>query len=96
MAQDTGPRERQTMDMGKNELFLREMESELHDLCQPLTTLQCRLELGQMCGDEVSLMEAIEGGLMETARVFQGIEKMRGQLLRELDRIGNRAQTDEE
>ncbi len=81
--------------MGKRDAFLRDLESKLHDLCQPLTTLQCRLELGQMYGDEVSLMEAIEGGLMETARLFDGIGKLRERLLREMDRIGDGAEEKE-
>ena len=70
----------------RNDLILREMERELHDLCQPLTKLQCGLELGQMCGDESSLMEAVEGALVETATLFQGIGVMRERLVREMGR----------
>ena len=70
----------------RNDLILREMERELHDLCQPLTKLQCGLELGQMCGDESSLMEAVEGALVETAKLFQGIGVMRERLVREMGR----------
>jgi len=70
----------------RNDLILREMERELHDLCQPLTKLQCGLELGQMCGDEASLMEAVEGALVETATLFQGIGVMRERLVREMGR----------
>ena len=75
--------------MEKRDVFLRELENELHGLCQPLTTLQCRLELGRMCGDEVSMMEAIDGGLMETMRLFDGIGKLRERLLHEMDRVGD-------
>ena len=64
--------------------MLREIERELHDLCQPLTTLQCRLELGQMCGDEASLMEAVEGGLQEITKLFRGIGRMRERLMLEM------------
>jgi hypothetical protein len=74
------------MSMARQDGMLRQMESGLHDLCQPLTTLQCRLELGLMCGDDVSLREAVEGALVETARLFQGIEAIRERLLRE--RVG--------
>ncbi len=74
--------------------MLQEMESRLHDLCQPLTTLQCRLELGQLCGDEVSLMEAVEGALVETAKLFQGIGMMRERLVREIGRAVGRAEAD--
>jgi len=72
--------------MGRKDCMLQEIESELHDLCQPLTTLQCRLELGLMCGDVASLMEAVEGALVETASLFQGIGAMRERLLLELGR----------
>jgi len=72
--------------MEKKQGFLEELEKELHDLCQPLTALQCRLELGQMCADEQSLMEAVEGALIETERLFQSVESMRARLLRELGR----------
>ena len=70
----------------RKDSMLREMERELHDLCQPLTKLQCGLELGQMCGDEASLMEAVEGALVETAALFQGIGVMRERLVREMGR----------
>jgi len=72
--------------MEKKQASLEELEKQLHDLCQPLTALQCRLELGQMCGEEQSLMEAVEGALIETERLFQGVESMRSRLLRELGR----------
>ena len=78
----------------RNDLILREMERELHDLCQPLTKLQCGLELGQMCGDESSLMEAVEGALVETAKLFQGIGMMRERLVREIGRAVGRAEAD--
>ena len=72
--------------MEKKHAYLEEQAKQLHDLCQPLTALQCRLELGRMCGDEQSLMEAVEGALVETERLVQSVETMRAQLLRELDR----------
>ncbi len=76
--------------------LLRAMESELHGLCQPLTTLQCRLELGQMCADEASLMEAVEGALVETAKLFQGIGAMRERLLREMGCTTEAVKADED
>jgi hypothetical protein len=60
---------------------LRELDKELHDLCQPLTVLQCRLEYGVMCGDAEALKEAVEGGLLETVRMFERIGLMREHLL---------------
>jgi hypothetical protein len=67
----------------------RELELDLHDLCQPLTTLQCQLELGAMCGDQKALMEAVEGGLAETAKMFRFIGEMRGRLL-QMEQQGGR------
>jgi signal transduction histidine kinase len=72
--------------MATNADLLKTIERELHDLCQPLTTLQCRLELAEMCADEVSLMEAVKGSLQETERLFRGIQLMRERLQRELAR----------
>jgi hypothetical protein len=60
------------------------MERELHDLCQPLTALQCRLELGQMIGDQEALLEAVEGAMLETERMFAAIAHMREKLAKEI------------
>lgn len=60
---------------------LRELERELHDLCQPLTALQCRLELGKVIGGEAALLEAADGALEDSARVFAGVARMRERLL---------------
>jgi hypothetical protein len=62
---------------------LEQMHAELHDLCQPLTVLQCRLEIGRMLGHEGALQEAIDGGLEETRRMFEVIARMRQRLLTE-------------
>lgn len=56
------------------------LERELHDLCQPLTALQCQLELGQMIGDRESLSDAVNGALAESARMFAAIASMRDRL----------------
>ena len=76
--------------------MLREIERELHDLCQPLTTLQCRLELGQMCGDETSLMEAVEGALQETTKLVRGVGRMRDRLITEMGLAVDGAAMEEE
>lgn len=70
--------------MDTNADLLKMIERELHDLCQPLTTLQCRLELAEMCADEGSLMEAVKGSQQETERLFRGIQSMRERLQREM------------
>ena len=59
----------------------RELERELHDLCQPVTSLQCRLELGKICGDQASLVEATEGALDDTVRIFEAVMRLRERLV---------------
>ncbi len=60
---------------------LRSMiDQELHDLCQPLTVLFCRLELGQLMGDADSMKVALQGALMECRRACDGIALMRRRL----------------
>lgn len=54
-----------------------QLHLDLHDLCQPLTALQCRLEIGKMIGDGVALREAVDGGLDETQRMFDVVARMR-------------------
>jgi hypothetical protein len=68
------------MEMPSREAYLREIEKGLHDLCQPVTSLQCQLELGKMAGDREALLEAVEGGLLETRRIFADIERFRQRL----------------
>ncbi len=68
--------------MTRDEL-LEQMHADLHDLCQPLTALQCRLEIGRMQGHESALQEAVDGGLQESKRMFEVINQMRQRLQRE-------------
>jgi ribosomal 50S subunit-associated protein YjgA (DUF615 family) len=68
-----------SLKMSRTELEQR--HAELHDLCQPLTALQCRLELGRMLGSKSALDEAIDGGLEETRRMFEMIARIRQRLL---------------
>jgi signal transduction histidine kinase len=49
----------------------------LHDLCQPLTALQCRLELTKALGTEEAYREAVELGLAECMRLTEAVESMR-------------------
>lgn len=60
-----------------------QMHEELHDLCQPLTALQCRLEIGKLLANGAALQEAVDGGLAETQRMFEVIDRIRQRLLRE-------------
>lgn len=49
----------------------------LHDLCQPLTTLQCRLEMAGMLGTMEAYREAVELGLVECERLAASAGEMR-------------------
>ncbi len=60
---------------------LEQMHADLHALCQPLTALQCRLEIGRMLGHDSALQEAVDGGLVETRRMFEVIDRMRQHLV---------------
>ena len=56
---------------------LRLLSKALHDLCQPLTTLQCRLEMAGVLGTEAAYREAVEHGLTECARLAAAVDAMR-------------------
>ena len=67
--------------------FQEAMEFELHELCQPLTTLRCRLELAKMLSEDEgpeateALQEAVDEGLQDIHRIFVAVEKLRQRLL---------------
>lgn len=61
-------------DEGKSKTALH---SALHDLCQPLTTLQCRLELATLTRTPEAYREAVESGLAECHRLVKAVEIMR-------------------
>lgn len=53
------------------------LQGALHGLAQPLTSLQCRLEIGFLLGDEVSAREALQEGLVELGRVLAALASLR-------------------
>jgi signal transduction histidine kinase len=59
---------------GKN---MRQMGRVLHDLCQPLTTLQCRLEMATLIGTEQGYRDAVNQGLAECSRLAAAVGSMR-------------------
>jgi len=71
------------MEAAMREGMLRDLDRELHNLCQPLTTLQGRLELAQMMGDPASLKEAVDSGVVEAQRMAAAVGRMRERLERE-------------
>jgi len=60
---------------------LEQRNAELHDLCQPLTALQCLLEIGRLQNHEGALVEAVDASLKETRRMFEVIARIRQRLL---------------
>jgi hypothetical protein len=53
------------------------MEVALHGLCQPLTVLHCKLELGLMSGEPEAMRQAIEDGIRECVRSNAAVAAMR-------------------
>ena len=56
---------------------LRRMSIALHDLCQPLTTMQCRLEMAEMIGTDADYREAVSLSITECGRMSQAVFHMR-------------------
>lgn len=56
---------------------MEQVDRVLHDLCQPLTTLRCRLELAALIGTVEAYREAVQLGLVECVRLVEGVESMR-------------------
>jgi hypothetical protein len=53
------------------------MEIALHGLCQPLTVLHCKLELGLMSGEPEAMRQAIVDGIRECVRSNAAVAAMR-------------------
>jgi len=67
----------ETAEYGTREERMRQLGMALHELCQPLTTLQCRLEMAKMTGTIKGYREAVETGLAECERLCQAVTSMR-------------------
>ena len=52
------------------------LQQDLHDLSQPLTRLQWRLELGRR-GGEAELRETIEGALADSLELIEWVHRIR-------------------
>jgi signal transduction histidine kinase len=70
----------------------KQLNGALHDLCQPLTTLQCRLEMAILDDSVEGYREAAETGLRECRRIVQLVESMRA-ILQERAEIRTRRVT---
>ena len=71
---------RRLMETHRSQRDLDLAHAELHDLCQPLTALQCQLEMSRIELGDASLEEVVEDALKETHRLFAVIERMRSRL----------------
>ncbi len=60
---------------------LQELGVALHDLCQPLTTLQCRLEMARIIDTDAEYRDAVGFSLAECQRLACSVAHMR-ELLR--------------
>lgn len=60
---------------------MEEIGRALHGLCQPLTALQCRLEMAELVGTTEAYREAVKFALVECARLVEGVGSMREILL---------------
>ena len=54
-----------------------DLRQELHDLSQPLTRLQWRLELGRRADDRDELRETIDGALADTRELMEWVRRIR-------------------
>jgi len=61
---------------GKRDATLRQ---ELHDLSQPLTRLQWRLELG-LRGADTELRETIQGALTDSLELMEWVHRIRARI----------------
>ena len=57
----------------------------LHEMCQPLMALQCRLEIGRMIGTPAGYEEAVREGLTEYERLFASVDLLRDEIRRGLE-----------
>jgi hypothetical protein len=55
----------------------KQIGAALHDLCQPLTTLQCRLEMAGLIDTLEAYREAVEVGMQECLRVGAQVASIR-------------------
>ncbi|MDE3106326.1 MAG: hypothetical protein KGK08_14240 [Acidobacteriota bacterium] len=53
------------------------IESVLHDMCQPLTVLRCRLELAVLRDDVATMQSAMQESIRECRRLNASVEAMR-------------------
>ena len=53
------------------------VEKELHDLAQPLSSLQCRLEIGLLSAVDAATRETLQESMAEVKRVIAAFSRVR-------------------
>ncbi len=61
------------------------LRRELHDMAQPLASLQCRLEIAQMVGEQQSRAELLDGSLEDLARLTASFSRLRDLIVQASD-----------
>ena len=69
----------------EREDLMNQIDRVVHDMCQPLTTLRCRLELAGLIGTFEAHQEAVQFGLVECMRLVGDVESLREVLRIEKD-----------
>lgn len=59
--------------------FSATLRQDLHDLSQPLTRLQWRLEIGRR-GGESDLRESVEGALADSRELMEWVRRIRARI----------------
>ncbi len=74
------------MDSARVELdVISGIEVALHELCQPLTVLRCKLELGMLKGGPDAMREAMVDGVHECLRLNAAVETMRSLVVQAME-----------
>jgi signal transduction histidine kinase len=53
------------------------LEQEMHDLSQPLTRLQWRLELAKLTGDDAELRDTLAAALQDVGELMERVRQLR-------------------
>lgn len=67
------------------------LRQQLHDICQPLTRLQWRLELGRHASDPSELRETIDGAIAESLELMEWVRRIRATIESETNQTQGRA-----
>ena len=65
---------------------MRRIAYAMHEMCQPLMALQCRLEIGRMIGTAAGYEESVRDSLAECDRLLASVNVLREEVRLGLDR----------